>query len=78
VSALLAHKKINIAHLIEDYPRVAEEKSNIECRIVTTDLSLTPNETREIVHLRWHIENDVFKRLSYLSGTKTFYFKTSE
>ena len=66
---------INIAHLIEDYPLQKEDKSHVESWIVTTDLSLTPNEIREIAHLRWHIENDVFKRLSHLAGTKTFYFR---
>jgi hypothetical protein len=67
---------IQIAHLIEDYPKERKkEKQHIECWIVTTDLSLTPKEIREIAHLRWHIENNVFKRLSHLAGTKTFYFK---
>jgi hypothetical protein len=66
---------IKIAHLIEDYLLEKEDKSHIECWIVTTDLSLTPNEIREIAHLRWHIENNVFKRLSHLVGTKTFYFR---
>jgi hypothetical protein len=68
---------INIAHLVEDYPHAKEDKSHIECWIVTTDFTLTPNEIREIAHLRWHIENNVFKRLSHLAGTKTFYFKDS-
>jgi hypothetical protein len=67
---------INIAHLIEDYPKEQKkEKRHIESWIVTTDLSLTPKEIREIAHLRWHIENNVFKRLSHLAGTKTFYFR---
>ena len=66
---------IQIAHLIEDYPLEKEDKSHIECWIVTTDFSLKPNEIREIAHRRWHIENNVFKRLSHLVGTKTFYFK---
>jgi hypothetical protein len=66
---------INIAHLTENYPLAKDDKSHIECWIVTTDLSLSPAEIREAAHLRWHIENDVFKRLSHLVGTKTFYFK---
>jgi hypothetical protein len=66
---------IQIAHLIEDYPLSNEDKSHIECWIVTTDFTLSPNEIREIAHLRWHIENNVFKRLSHLVGTKTFYFR---
>jgi hypothetical protein len=66
---------INIAHLIEDYPLEKEDKNHIECWIVTTDLSLSSSEIREAAHLRWHIENNVFKRLSHLAGTKTFYFR---
>jgi hypothetical protein len=66
---------VKIAHLVEDYPHEKEDKSHIECWIVTTDLTLTPNEIREAAHLRWHIENNVFKRMSHLVGTKTFYFR---
>ena len=66
---------IQIAHLIEDYPLEKGDKSHIECWIVTTDLSLSSFEIREAAHLRWHIENNVFKRLSHLVGTKTFYFR---
>jgi hypothetical protein len=70
---------IQIAHLIEDYPlEKNEDKRHIECWIVTTDFSLKPNEIREIAHRRWHIENNVFKRLSHLVGTKTFYFRDPE
>ena len=29
----------------------------------------------EAAHLRWHIENNEFKRLSHHAGTKTVYFK---
>ena len=32
-------------------------------------------ELREAAHHRWQIENNVFKRISHLSGTKRFYFK---
>jgi hypothetical protein len=35
-------------------------------------------EVREAAHLRWQIENNVFKRLSYLSGTKRFTFKDNK
>lgn len=43
---------IKIAHLTEDYPKERKEKQHIECWIVTTDLSLTPFEIREIAHLK--------------------------
>ena len=42
---------------------------------MTTDLTLDFAEAREAAHLRWQIENNEFKRLSHLAGTKTRYFK---
>jgi len=65
---------IQIAHLVEDYPKRLYNQ-HTECWIVTTDLSLSPKEIREAAHLRWHIENNAFKRLSHHAGTKNFYFK---
>jgi hypothetical protein len=65
---------IQIAHLVEDYPK-RSENAHTECWIVTTDLSLSLRAMREAAHLRWHIENNVFKRISHLAGTKRFYFK---
>jgi hypothetical protein len=38
-------------------------------------LGLQPEEIREAAHLRWHIENNIFRRLSHHTGTKRFYFK---
>lgn len=67
---------IQIAHLTEYYPKRKKDK-HPEAWIVTTDLSLSPAEFREAAHLRWHVENNVFKRISHLSGTKRFYFKDS-
>jgi len=67
---------IQIAHLTEYYPKRKKDK-HPEAWIVTTDLSLSPAELREAAHLRWHVENNVFKRISHLSGTKRFYFKDS-
>lgn len=65
---------LQIAHLVEDYPK-RKNNQHSECWISTTDLSLTPDEIREAAHLRWHIENNGFKRLSHHAGTKRFYFK---
>jgi hypothetical protein len=65
---------IQIVHLVENYPK-RTSNAHTECWIVTTDLSLSPFAVREAAHLRWHIENHVFKRLSHLVGTKRFYFK---
>ena len=60
--------------MVEDYSK-RTKNAHYECWIVTTDLSLTCGSLREAAHLRWHIENHVFKRISHLAGTKRFYFK---
>jgi hypothetical protein len=65
---------IQIAHLVEQYPK-RTKNALVEGWIVSTDLSLSFLSLREAAHLRWHIENNVFKRISYLAGTKRFYFK---
>ena len=65
---------IQIAHLLEYYPK-RKENQHTECWIVTTNLTLLPEEIREAAHLRWHIENNGFKRLSHHTATKRFYFK---
>lgn len=73
-SGEFADYPVQVAHMVEDYPKRKTNK-HVECWIVTTDLSLLPREIREAAHLRWHVENNVFKRLSKQSGTKRFHFK---
>ena len=73
-SGEFAGHPIQIAHLVEDYPK-RTENAHCECWIVTTDMSLSCRALREAAHRRWHIENHVFKRISHLAGTKRFYFK---
>lgn len=73
-SGVYAGHPLQIAHLVEDYPK-RKTHQHVECWIVTTDLDLQPEEIREAAHLRWHIENNTFKRLSHHTGTKRFYFK---
>ena len=68
---------VQIAHLIEDYPKRKKE-AHIESWIITTDMTLLPQEIREAAHARWHIENDIFKKLSHHNGTKKFRFKKQE
>jgi hypothetical protein len=63
-----------VIHLCEFYPK-RKANRHVECWIITTDLSLSVQEILEAAHLRWQIENNVFKRISHLSGTKRFYFK---
>ena len=79
----LEHKKtsgefagypIQIAHLVEGYSKRTSD-ALAESWIVTTDLSLSSKAFKEAAHRRWHIENNVFKRISHLAGTKRFYFK---
>jgi hypothetical protein len=65
---------VQIAHLVEDYPK-STKNPHRESWIVTTDLSLSCRSLWEAAHLRRHIENHVYKRISHLAGTKRFYFK---
>lgn len=65
---------VKIAHLIEDFPK-RSDNAHIESWITTTDMELTPEEIREAAHARWHIENDIFKKLSHHNGTKKFKLK---
>ena len=73
-SAEFAGYPVNIFLLVEDYPK-RKKNAHVEAWIVTTDLTLDFEEAREAAYLRWHIENNEFKRLSHLAGTKTVYFK---
>jgi hypothetical protein len=73
-SAEFAGYPVNVFFLVEDYPK-RKKNAHVETWIVTTDLTLDFAEAREAAHLRWHIENHEFKRLSHLAGTKTVYFK---
>jgi hypothetical protein len=65
---------VQVMQLTETYAK-GHGNPIVTCWIVTTDLSLSLVELREAAHLRWQIENNLFKRLSHLSGTKHFYFK---
>ena len=73
-SAEFAGYPVNIFLLKEDYPK-RKKNPHTETWIITTDLTLDFDEAREAAHLRWQIENNEFKRLSHLAGTKTVYFK---
>jgi len=65
---------VQVVQLTEYYPKRKRER-NTCCWIVSTDLELALEELREAAHQRWQIENNVFKRISHLAGTKCFYFK---
>mgnify|MGYP001094021102 CR=1 FL=1 len=53
---------VTIFFLVEDYPKKKDAPQE-ETWIVTTDLSLSPEEAREAAHLRWHIENNVLNQI---------------
>ncbi len=74
VALQFADYPIQVYFLGEDYPK-RKTNAHVETWIVTTDFRLSFREAREAAHLRWQIENNEFKRLSHLSGTKRFYFK---
>jgi hypothetical protein len=65
---------VQVVQLTETYPKRRRNRTVVSW-IVTTDLQLPLEEVREAAHQRWQIENGVFKRISHLAGTKTFYFK---
>ena len=65
---------LQVVELTETYPKRKHNRTVISW-IVTTDLQLPLEEVREAAHQRWQIENGIFKRISHLAGTKTFYFK---
>jgi hypothetical protein len=65
---------LQVVELTETYPKRKRDRTVISW-IVTTDLQLPLEEVREAAHQRWQIENGIFKRISHLAGTKTFYFK---
>jgi IS4 transposase len=65
---------VQVVQRKEYYPKRKRER-NTCCWIVSTDMELSLEELREAAHQRWQIENNVFKRISHLAGTKRFYFK---
>ena len=65
---------VQVVRLTEHYPKRSRDR-NVVTWIVTTNLELSCSEIREAAHLRWQIENNVFKRMSHLCGTKRFWFK---
>jgi len=65
---------VQVVELVERYVK-RKQNRNTRCWIVSTDLELSLEEIREAAHQRWQVENNVFKRISHLSGTKRFYFR---
>jgi len=69
-----AQYPVQVVQLTETYLKRKGNRTVISW-IVTTELGLPLEEVREAAHQRWQIENGIFKRISHLAGTKTFYFK---
>lgn len=61
---------IQIIKVQEYYPKKMKEEANTEFFAVCTDMTMTAEEIRLAAHLRWEIENNVFKRLNEHCGTK--------
>ncbi len=65
---------LKVAYVEEEKlkPKPGEKKTE-SFWVVTTDESLTGEEMRELAHLRWQIENNVFRRLNGLVRSKRCY-----
>gem|GEM_PF-853753 len=48
-----------------------------EFYVLTTATGLTGKDLRELAHLRWEIENNIFKRLNHLIGSKRTWSRTA-
>jgi hypothetical protein len=70
-TATYAGVPVKVAFVCEHYQKDPRRESSTFW-ILSSALDLSPAELREAGHVRWHIENDVFKRLSHLVGTKRF------
>ena len=70
-TATYAGVPVTIAFVTEHYQKDPRRTAS-SFWILTSAQDLAPAELREAGHVRWHIENYVFKRLSHLAGTKRF------
>ena len=49
-----------------------------EFYVLTTATGLTGEDLRELAHLRWEIENNIFKRLNFLVGSKRLWSRKAK
>ncbi len=70
-TATYAGVPVTVAFVTEHYQKDPRRQPSTFW-LITSALDLSLAELREAGHVRWHIENDVFKRLSHLAGTKRF------
>jgi hypothetical protein len=63
--------KLKVAYVWEEKLKPIKGRPDIEeFWVITTDESLTAEDMRELAHLRWEIENNLFKKLNTLVGSK--------
>lgn len=63
--------KITAAWVREHHRKPEKGRSaDVEFWILTTAVGLTGEDLRELGHRRWEIENNIFKRLNFLVGSK--------
>lgn len=66
---------LNVARVVE-IPLKGENAGQPQTFwVLTTDLTLLPSELRELAHLRWRIENNLFKSLNARVGSKRGYIR---
>jgi len=61
---------LSVAKVIEEHLKGKYAGQRFEYWVVTTDGSLTAAEMRDLGHARWRIENNLFKELNELVGSK--------
>ena len=67
---------LTVAHVREKHLKPAKGRpEEVEFWVVTTASGLEGEDLRELAHQRWHIENQVFKRLNALVGSKRCWSK---
>ena len=71
--------KFKVASVQEEKlkPKPGQEKYDLFW-VITTDQSLSGLQMRELAHMRWQIENNVFKRLNELVGSKRGWIRNGQ
>ena len=66
---------LSVCRVRETHVKGKYKNQTLTFWILTTDLSLTGLELRELAHTRWKIENNGFKELNEQTGSKKAYIK---
>jgi len=71
--------EFKVAHVWERKIKPIKGRPEIEeFWAITTDTSLSAEDMRELAHFRWEIENNTFKRLNSLVGSKRGYIRNEK